>query len=850
MTAVNDQDIEKAFADQASGFVENKLGPLMKDEHRVGFEIVKKNDDNTRMVGIFAFKVRKTLLFAVVFFLNGEIKGPMLYRCDTKTFVPATKDWATYLIDSMDRSNGHGRATSHRADSPPRVNLQRIAFLPPSMGKHASFEDGWTTDTDKKHYTVTKAGEDGVYNVSMPAPTQENKEGSPDDCTFEVCSHCDGTTTLSLGNVHCELPEKSAAVLKDMESATLEVEGQKWNIGKEAMEAIKEACFAGDASDQWYANMKGQIGRESADNKGMLRELLTECDFGQLAGEAIIKAARQNPEFAAQVARLYGSPENLFPKAYTYTEKQAAADPTLSLVYDAEVLNAKKGDVPAEFFQDGFYVLDTRPEKSLSVVYEKTPSEVTSPNGAAVYNVLKADGTYEEDVLICRQYIGDFGADGAYTECGCGVVSSGNWNRDSDEVAYILFKDGKLAQKKDDLLTVYKAPATNYSGLHKTVEGKKVYFAILGDLAIGPLAIKKVHTVDGVQYCTAMYKRYMDRYIGDYVYHSPDRNITINPDLSKSDLPHAIFGNDVRFVELKVGGEAEDVRRYWDEDDSHPVHGLPLEHLTDLGGTNSVANFVFSQFGMPDVRITVEGDLEEKSAGYVLHSGDLRSRRMTKLAAMVKLAQDLEIPAQKSYELLKKASDEGEAKFFLSMNKEASRLHVVDSPDFTDDFDGDFGVPVAPTKEYKLRVQGDQMFETPSSIGDAYNPTTLTGLPDITIATSNPEDLPALADAYKLPHIFEHGVVGTLANTFSASAVVKKYVPKLEDGVDALGRIKFLLYWCPKDFEDKYGEDDMSNLEAEIDACYTSLGALLLQLLKKSEVLQRDEASEEKKDEA
>ena len=56
MTATNDDDIEKAFADQASGFIENKLGALMKDDNRIGFEIVKKNDDNTRMVGVFAFK--------------------------------------------------------------------------------------------------------------------------------------------------------------------------------------------------------------------------------------------------------------------------------------------------------------------------------------------------------------------------------------------------------------------------------------------------------------------------------------------------------------------------------------------------------------------------------------------------------------------------------------------------------------------------------------------------------------------------------------------------------------------------------------------------------------------------
>ena len=112
MTAANDLDIEKAFSDQASGFVENKVGDLMKDEYRIGFEIVKKNDSNTRMVGVFAFRVDKDLIFAPVFFINGEIKGPLLYRSANKMFVPADKEWASYLIESIERRDGKSRSKS------------------------------------------------------------------------------------------------------------------------------------------------------------------------------------------------------------------------------------------------------------------------------------------------------------------------------------------------------------------------------------------------------------------------------------------------------------------------------------------------------------------------------------------------------------------------------------------------------------------------------------------------------------------------------------------------------------------------------------------------------------------
>jgi hypothetical protein len=59
------------------------------------------------------------------------------------------------------------------------------------------------------------------------------------------------------------------------------------------------------------------------------------------------------------------------------------------------------------------------------------------------------------------------------------------------------------------------------------------------------------------------------------------------------------------------------------------------------------------------------------------------------------------------------------------------------------------------------------------------NPTTATGLPTHTVVTVAPEQLRGLADSYNLPNVFEHGAVGTLADTFDANALLNKYLPKL-----------------------------------------------------------------------
>ena len=137
MTETDDVDIEKTFSDIASGFVANKVGDLMKDQHRIGFEVVKKNEDNTRMLGVFAFKVDKELLFAPVFFLSGEIKGPILYRCDTKQFIPANKEWASYLIESIETAEGRGIDRSKLGDTSPMVSLDKIMMRPKQASANA-----------------------------------------------------------------------------------------------------------------------------------------------------------------------------------------------------------------------------------------------------------------------------------------------------------------------------------------------------------------------------------------------------------------------------------------------------------------------------------------------------------------------------------------------------------------------------------------------------------------------------------------------------------------------------------------------------------------------------------------
>ena len=66
--------------------------------YKVGFQIIDKNDDETRGVGVSVFKMNGQWIYIPVFYLNGSIKGlDLMFLPDRGQFVPTTETWIAYL---------------------------------------------------------------------------------------------------------------------------------------------------------------------------------------------------------------------------------------------------------------------------------------------------------------------------------------------------------------------------------------------------------------------------------------------------------------------------------------------------------------------------------------------------------------------------------------------------------------------------------------------------------------------------------------------------------------------------------------------------------------------------------
>lgn len=132
-----DEQVEMEFMNQAYAFIQNKAGRLLTDPHRLGFEIVHKNDNRTRMVGIFAFRAHDKLLYVPCFFLSGDIKGTdLLYQHDRKQMCPLTEEWVEYLVKTFAVEQGKGIPQTD-AQNRKRMDIRGMMMPPTGRGLYA-----------------------------------------------------------------------------------------------------------------------------------------------------------------------------------------------------------------------------------------------------------------------------------------------------------------------------------------------------------------------------------------------------------------------------------------------------------------------------------------------------------------------------------------------------------------------------------------------------------------------------------------------------------------------------------------------------------------------------------------
>ena len=68
----------------------------------------------------------------------------------------------------------------------------------------------------------------------------------------------------------------------------------------------------------------------------------------------------------------------------------------------------------------------------------------------------------------------------------------------------------------------------------------------------------------------------------------------------------------------------------------------------------------------------------------------------------------------------------------------------------------------------------------------------------------------------------------------NSSDMTDKFLSDLMVGEDRIGRLLFMFYWHNDKFQDRYGKEEMSELESALRNTFKAVGDLILFLKKKS----------------
>jgi hypothetical protein len=133
----SDMTFESKFAQLANNQIMERVPSLIP--HRVGFQLIDKNEEETRAFGVAAFVLNKVFLYLPVFFIEGDIKGfDLLYIYQNDLFVPAVDNWIALLeqegLGALGKAAERDRRATGQFRGPADVDLARFSNM---QQKHA-----------------------------------------------------------------------------------------------------------------------------------------------------------------------------------------------------------------------------------------------------------------------------------------------------------------------------------------------------------------------------------------------------------------------------------------------------------------------------------------------------------------------------------------------------------------------------------------------------------------------------------------------------------------------------------------------------------------------------------------
>jgi hypothetical protein len=928
-----DQPFEQAFSNLAHAYIRDKAPKLLDFE--VGFQLIEKNQDNTKAVGVFGFKVGNQWLYAPVFFLNGDLKGhELLYVKSQDVFVPLKENWLNYLLGRRQASIGEGM----------NRNLSLVGVMPPNLyqltrSPHKFAVVACRLCGQPRHEEALVCGHCGhAYKVQPPgepaslpahgtsieavqggmggsggelggAEGEDSKAGAAKSCCECCGAPCPPGQTYcaDCAKEHAKAPKMASwasNVMPDLAYFATQAPGKdpKFAALRGLPDLLKEA------GEPLFRHLVEQVGQayptvlRAVDQcygpamlEGVARGIALQkraAASTSIMKESALAAAGEPPgqgwngsykrpskdnggEGSYGVAALDSLPgghQGLAPKKAHYpgckgykprkrrvkkgsvlaellAEKEAARESrfpdteggrgkvkvvTSDAIHDgnqADLVHDLSKDEREVLMKERVVVRDHRDDRDVTIAYSvQTHRKLWNPTRTNVYNVLVKPAEFKKCLVVWGPY--DRG--GANTFCTVVDLDSKRWTNIHPSKVWVESEyDDEAWRKWYDKL-----------GAATSLEGGGKYYLILTPTGQGTVPCTAVESYGADKQKTRLYdvkfSNWCDLsgpfYQSDYPRsNTPERQGAMHGSrLRLTGLP----GKKVRVSDGEVavpdGSKLVSVKAPErkandadsDGDDNGPgeaTAGTEPEAL-QLGNTLDV-DLALAATTTP-LRLFADGTDVTFD----------RAKRLNKVGALRELIVRHGLREKAARELISRAEQEGRhGRSFTCLLKYARPGAPIDdmvsgapnSPPFPEPnigYDPMTGsnVPTMGESEFNVKVPDMSASRTDRSIYQPQGP--------------DPRSMQIAQQAARTGQreVFDTAMLGSMLKAVRQPSMVERYLGDLMKGVDRLGRILFLFYWHGEEFEDRYGKQDMPELEDGLRNSFEAVGDILLALKRKT----------------
>ena len=755
------QQHERDFSTLAFAFLQDRAAGLLP--YLLGFEVVDRDEDGAKAVGIFGFNVSGHYYYVPSFFINSQIKGmDLLFSKSTNNFMPLQEEWIDKIINKSNIRLGRPR---------------------PADAVQADFESPDMTDM-----------------IEPPV----------------------GRKFASVGNV----PDLEAHFAFNA-----------WNaMQKAAEDALKSDNDFREAFAGAVAALSGRELQKKADAESPIIGFVANKG-GPRTMEAFMRSL-QNVKYANAFFGFYGSIKPFAVTKYAEEALGKQAKQTIRLSDSAREVEAEIEDESdrdrekARLITDGFAVIDKRSPKERTTVYSDDMSgAMFSPSEPGVYDIWSDDGTFRKMYLL--QPFGyprwrdikdpmlliDAESKRSGIVSASSLIASRKYSMPFEAASRSLSSVTAAREStngKEEYVDSDRCP--RYCILDPKT-GAGMFCSVEQRVSDGDGHIFKVWNVDG-QPCMSVESGGLvtaenlpaDTCCGSEPY---VRNIRFsNLDIDKP----VISANDTLLIPRSFRAIKVESGR---------------GNIT-VGTMASLDQQLFEN-GFNKIEVAYDG------TDFSVSDDSGTEDRLSKKEACLNLVFKHGMGVRDVDEILSRASTSHKPCSVLA--KEA-QLVGVNMP---------MPVPPGPGSD-PITGMGIPM-EQPFAVAQEGN---LTGVPATQDPTAPgfavggqaeadlngqggggvlPQEVMDLADQASQAgqkHVFDQSTIAGLAGLYDIGYAIDMYVPELIKSLDRIGRILFIFYWKNDEFAERYGEQDLSQMEDLLRNVFKSFGSLVLKLQEKA----------------